>query len=370
MPSTSHNNFTVTNPTAQVASYTNRTPTPAISAANGTCWQKPPPTIYCAAPSPAQKQADIPSHHTMTSQDPIALAQAREWLLQLLQTNPQAIRHVNTIVSAASPTGYSAELLPTLTAPMSAPKEDTLTPHDNESDYPIFDILDRTDILEHNVADASNAITLVADQVCELDKAFTTQINDIDMTLEERMDTVAQTIADGLQALGTTATTVQTDLALLSTKQTLSSTKEKVWWAETKRSLVALQSDIMDDRAATTQCLRELRESMQAMTTMMGQMINLVQYHNTLPMTIDTHGGSSPTNTPTPSSHDESATATILSTITTTLSTITAGQETLAGTMTKLSSAVTDMAATNQSQLYSTLDHLTTLTRESSNTLA
>jgi len=190
------------------------------------------------------------------------------------------------------------------------------------------------------------------------------------MALEERMDTVAQTIANGLHALETTATTVQTDLALLSTKQTLSSTKEKVWWAETKRSLVALQSDIMDDRATTTQCLRELRESMQAMTIMMGQMINLVQYHTTVPMMIDTHGGSSPTNAPTPTSQDESATAMILSNLTTTLSTIAVGQETLAGTIIKLNSAVTDMVATNQLQLQSTLAHLTTLTRESSDALA
>ena len=208
------------------------------------------------------------------------------------------------------------------------------------------------------------------DQVCKLDKVFTTQISDIDMALEERMDTVAQTIANGLHALETTATTVQTDLALLSTKQTLSSTKEKVWWAETKRSLVALQSDIMDDRATTTQCLRELRESMQAMTIMMGQMINLVQYHTTVPMMIDTHGGSSPTNAPTPTSQDESATAMILSNLTTTLSTIAVGQETLAGTIIKLNSAVTDMVATNQLQLQSTLAHLTTLTRESSDALA
>jgi len=135
-----------------------------------------------------------------------------------------------------------------------------------------------------------------------------------------------------------------------------------VWWAETKRTLVEMQTVMIDDRAATTQCLRELRESMQAMTTIMGQLVNLIQPHNTLPMTIDTHGDPSITTTPTPPSQDESATTTI----TNTLSTIAVGQDHLAGIITQLSSAVTAMAETNQTQLRSTIEYLTTTTKESS----
>jgi len=178
----------------------------------------------------------------------------------------------------------------------------------------------------------------MSDHVCALDQILDERITD-------EMDNATQALADGLHALGATATTVQNDLT---------------------RSLAEMQTVMIEDRAATIQCLWELRESMQAMTTMMGQMANLIQSHNTLPMMIDTHGGSSPTNTPTPSSHDDSVTASILSNITTTLSTMAVGQDNLTGTIAQLSSAVTAMTATNQSQLRSTIDHITTTTRESS----
>ena len=67
----------------------------------------------------------------------------------------------------------------------------------------------------------------------------------------------------------------------------------------------------------------------------------------------------------TPTSHDDSVTATILSQITSTLSTIAVGRENLTGTITQLSSAVQDMTVTHQSQLRATIDHITTTTTES-----
>jgi len=413
-------NYTVTQPTARP--HANRNPTHPTLATRGTCWESPLPTIYRAEPSTAMTVDDVPSQNKLRSTDPLALAQAREWLLQLVRTSPQAIRHVNTIVSAVTPDAYhdptlnpstpsidmsmdedsegeEASSLPTLftphytnkvphgrsIAPMPNKLEDSSKGGEPLRQFPkgggnpsqtflrvpepsstLHDLMDRTETLEHNTADTSDAILLVADKVCALDQILAERIADVDLALESQMATATQALADGLHALGTTATTVQKDLTHISTKQTLSTAKEKVWWAETKRTLVEMQTEMMDDRATTILCFRDIRESLQAMTTMMEELLNRTQPHGTLPTAIATYGNSSTTNTLTPASNDDSVTATNPSNITNTMSTIAAEQDNLAGIITQLTGAVTAMAATNQSQLRSTIDYLTTTTRESS----